>query len=218
MPEGDPLSSLLLTVLLIAVNAFFAMSEIAVITFNDIKLRHLAEEGDKRAKILVNLTEEESKFLSTIQVGVTLAGFFSSAVAADNFTEYVVYWLRDSGIPASTLRSGSLILITLLLSFITLIFGELVPKRIAMNNPEKMSFFAAYPLRIFSFIAAPFVKLLSVTTNLVLRIPAADLPCSGTGQSTAASLPLIRTGYISPSTAALKLPMCSGSCRTLTLC
>ncbi len=174
MPEGDPLSSLLLTVLLIAVNAFFAMSEIAVITFNDIKLRHLAEEGDKRAKILVNLTEEESKFLSTIQVGVTLAGFFSSAVAADNFTEYVVYWLRDSGIPASTLRSGSLILITLLLSFITLIFGELVPKRIAMNNPEKMSFFAAYPLRIFSFIAAPFVKLLSVTTNLVLRIIGID--------------------------------------------
>ncbi|MBR5979842.1 MAG: HlyC/CorC family transporter [Oscillospiraceae bacterium] len=174
MPEGDPLSSLLLTVLLIAVNAFFAMSEIAVITFNDIKLRHLAEEGDKKARILEKLTEEESRFLSTIQVGVTLAGFFSSAVAADNFTEYVVYWLRDSGIPTSTLRSASLILITLLLSFITLIFGELVPKRIAMNNPEKMSFFAAYPLRFFSIIAAPFVKLLSVTTNLVLRIIGID--------------------------------------------
>jgi len=174
MPDGDPLSSLLLTIVLIAVNAFFAMSEIAVITFNDLKLRHLAEEGDKRAKILVKLTEEESRFLSTIQVGVTLAGFFSSAVAADTFTEYIVYWLRDSNIPTATLRSGSLILITLLLSYITLIFGELVPKRIAMNNPEKMSFFAAYPLKIFSVIAAPFVKLLSFSTNLVLRIIGID--------------------------------------------
>ena len=100
MPEGDPLGSILLTIVLIGVNAFFAMSEIAVITFNDVKLKRLAEEGDKRAKILCNLTEEESRFLSTIQVGVTLAGFFSSAVAADNFTEYVVYWLRNTGIPA----------------------------------------------------------------------------------------------------------------------
>ncbi len=174
MPEGDPLSSLLLTALLIAVNAFFAMSEIAVITFNDIKLRHLAEDGDKKAKILVGLTEEESKFLSTIQVGVTLAGFFSSAITADNLTEYVVYWLRDSGIPNSLLRSGSLVILTLLLSFFTLIFGELVPKRIAMNDPEKMSFFAAYPLKVFSVIAAPFVKLLAVSTNLVLRIIGID--------------------------------------------
>ena len=170
MPEGDPLSSILLTIALIAVNAFFAMSEIAVITFNDIKLKRLAEDGDKKAKILVELTSEESRFLSTIQVGVTLAGFFSSAIAADNLTEYVVYWLRDSGIPAATLRSISLIIITLLLSFITLIFGELVPKRIAMNDPEKMSFFSAYPLKLFSIFAFPFVKLLSVSTNLVLRI------------------------------------------------
>ena len=174
MPEGDPLSSLLLTVLLIAVNAFFAMSEIAVITFNDIKLRHLAEEGDKRAQILEKLTEEESKFLSTIQVGVTLAGFFSSAVAADNFTPVVMKWFGNTGIPAATLRTASIIIITVLLSFITLIFGELVPKRIAMNNPEKMSFFAAYPLRFFSVIAAPFVKLLSVSTNLVLRLIGID--------------------------------------------
>ncbi len=174
MPEGDPLSSILLTIALIAVNAFFAMSEIAVITFNDIKLKRLAEDGDKKAKILVELTSEESRFLSTIQVGVTLAGFFSSAIAADNLTEYVVYWLRDSGIPAATLRSISLIIITLLLSFITLIFGELVPKRIAMNDPEKMSFFSAYPLKLFSIFAFPFVKLLSVSTNLVLRIIGID--------------------------------------------
>ena len=174
MTDSDPFSSLLLTVILIGINAFFAMSEIAVITFNDIKLKHLAEEGEKRAQILVNLTSEESRFLSTIQVGVTLAGFFSSAVAADNFTEYIVSWFKDSGIPINTLRSVSLVVITLLLSFLTLIFGELVPKRIAMNNPEKVSFFAAYPLKVFSIFAAPFVKLLSVCTNLVLRIIGID--------------------------------------------
>ncbi len=174
MPEGDPLGNLLLTFILICVNAFFAMSEIAVITFNDVKLRKLADDGDRRAKILCDLTSEESRFLSTIQVGVTLAGFFSSAVAADNFTEYVVYWLRDLPLPESTIRGVSLTLITLLLSFITLVFGELVPKRIAMNNPEKMSFFAAWPLKITSILTAPFVSLLSVSTNGVLRLLGID--------------------------------------------
>ncbi len=174
MPEGDPLGNLLLTFILILVNAFFAMSEIAVITFNDVKLRKLADDGDRRAKILCDLTSEESRFLSTIQVGVTLAGFFSSAVAADNFTEYMVYWLRDLPLPESTIRGVSLTLITLLLSFITLVFGELVPKRIAMNNPEKMSFFAAWPLKITSILTAPFVSLLSVSTNGVLRLLGID--------------------------------------------
>ena len=174
MPEGDPLGSILLTVLLIGVNAFFAMSEIAVISFNDVKLKRLAEEGDKKAKILCDLTDEESRFLSTIQVGVTLAGFFSSAVAADNLTEYVVYWLRDTGIPTAPLRALSLVIITLLLSFITLIFGELVPKRIAMNDPERMSFLAAYPLKFVSTVAYPIVKLLSLSTNGVLRLIGID--------------------------------------------
>lgn len=174
MPEGDPLSTLLLTLLLILVNAFFAMSEIAVITFNDVKLKKLADDGSKKAQILVDLTSEESRFLSTIQVGVTLAGFFSSAVAADSLTEYVAYWLRNLPIAESTIKGISLVLITLFLSFITLIFGELVPKRIAMNNPERMSFFAAYPLKATSVITAPFVWLLSVSTNLVLRIIGID--------------------------------------------
>ena len=174
MPEGDPLGSLILTVLLIGVNACFAMSEIAVISFNDVKLKRLAEEGDKKAKILCDLTDEESRFLSTIQVGVTLAGFFSSAIAADNLTEYVVYWMRNSGLPTATLRALSIVIITLLLSFVTLIFGELVPKRIAMNNPERMSFLAAYPLKFVSTVAYPIVKLLSVSTNAVLRLIGID--------------------------------------------
>ena len=174
MPEGDPIGSLLLTFFLIFINAFFAMSEIAIIAFNDVKLRHLAEQGDKRAKILCELTAEESRFLSTIQVGITLAGMFSSAVAAETFTEYVVYWLRDVPISESTLSGIALVVITVLLSFVTLVFGELVPKRIAMNNPERMSFLAAYPLKVVSVVAAPFVKLLSVTTNGMLRLAGID--------------------------------------------
>ena len=173
VPEGDPLSTLLITVILIAVNAFFAMSEIAVISFNDVKLEKLAEEGDKRAKILVKLTGS-GQFLSTIQVGVTLASFFSSAVAADTFVEYVVYWLRDLPIRTDILRACSLVVVTVTLSFISLIFGELVPKRIAMNNPEGMSFFAAYPLKITSVVFKPFVKLLSACTNGVLKLIGID--------------------------------------------
>jgi len=174
MPEGDPIGSLILTFVLIFINAFFAMSEIAIIAFNDVKLKHLAEQGDKRAKILCDLTAEESRFLSTIQVGITLAGMFSSAVAAETFTEYVVYWLRDVPIAKSTLSGIALVVITVLLSFITLVFGELVPKRIAMNNPERMSFIAAYPLKFVSVVAGPFVKLLSFTTNGILRLVGID--------------------------------------------
>lgn len=170
MPQGNPLGSVLLIAVLIALNALFAMSEIAVISFNDTKLRRLAEEGDKRAKTLYKLTREPSKFLATIQVGVTLSGLLSSAFAADSFAEYIVYWLRDTAIPAGVVRSVSILLITLVLSFLTLVFGELVPKRIAMNNPEKISFAVAGVLRVVSVAARPFVSLLSASTNGILRL------------------------------------------------
>ncbi|MEG2260020.1 MAG: CNNM domain-containing protein, partial [Oscillospiraceae bacterium] len=119
MPEGDPLGYILLLAVLIALNALFAMSEIAVISFNDSKLRHLAEDGNKRAMILYKLTREPSKFLATIQVGVTLSGLLASAVAADTFAEYIVYWLRNSGIPTSVVKMVSIVIITLILSFMT---------------------------------------------------------------------------------------------------
>ncbi len=170
MPEGNPFGSLLLIFVLIGLNALFAMSEIAVISFNDTKLRHLADEGDKRARILYKLTREPSKFLATIQVGVTLSGLLSSAFAADSFAEYIVYWLRNTTIPTGVVRSISIVIITLILSFLTLVFGELVPKRIAMNNPEKISFAVAGILKVVSVGAKPFVSLLSATTNGILRL------------------------------------------------
>ncbi|MEG0912764.1 MAG: hemolysin family protein [Oscillospiraceae bacterium] len=174
MPEGDPLGYILLLAVLIALNALFAMSEIAVISFNDSKLRHLAEDGNKRAMILYKLTREPSKFLATIQVGVTLSGLLASAVAADTFAEYIVYWLRNSGIPTSVVKMVSIVIITLILSFMTLVFGELVPKRIGMSNPEKISFAVAGILRVVYIVTKPFVALLSGTTNLILRLIGVD--------------------------------------------
>lgn len=174
MPEGNPLSYVLLLIVLIGCNAFFAMSEIAVISFNDTKLRLLSEEGNKKANILRKLTAEPSKFLATIQVGVTLSGFLASAVAADTFAEYIVYWLRDSAIPVSVVRLVSTIVITLLLSFVTLVFGELVPKRVATSNPEKISFAVAGVLKVVYTCTKPLVALLSATTNGVLRLVGID--------------------------------------------
>ncbi|MEG2677386.1 MAG: hemolysin family protein, partial [Oscillospiraceae bacterium] len=120
------------------------------------------------------LTREPSKFLATIQVGVTLSGLLASAVAADTFAEYIVYWLRNSGIPTSVVKMVSIVIITLILSFMTLVFGELVPKRIGMSNPEKISFAVAGILRVVYIVTKPFVALLSGTTNLILRLIGVD--------------------------------------------
>ena len=131
----DPLGrQLLLVVILLAINAFFAAAEIAVISLNDAKVRRDAEAGDPAAVKMLKLVEKPAQFLSTIQIGITLAGFLASAFAADSFSDRLVDWLvHDVGwnIPAATLNTVSVILITLILSYFTLVFGELVPKRIA---------------------------------------------------------------------------------------
>ncbi len=174
MPQGNPLAKILLLIVLILLNALFAMSEIAVISFNDKKLKHLAQEGNKKANTLLKLTSQPSRFLATIQVGVTLAGMLSSAVAADTFTKYIVYWFRNVAVAESVVRMVSLIVITMILAFINLVFGELVPKRIAMNNPEKISFAVSGVLHVTSIITKPFVNLLSASTNGVLRLIGID--------------------------------------------
>ena len=135
MPSDPIWGQLLLQLLLILVNAFFAATEIAVISLNENKLRKQAEEGDRKAGALLRLAESPNSFLSTIQVGITLAGFLGSAFAADNFasrlTDYLVK-VQKVGIPAGTLNTLCVIVITLILSYFTLVLGELVPKRIAM--------------------------------------------------------------------------------------
>ncbi len=168
------LGQLLLQLALILVNAFFACAEIAVVSMNDVKLENLALQGDARAKRLVKLTSQPAKFLATIQVAITFAGFLGSAFAADNFAGYLVRALDFLPVPASVLETVSVILITLILSYVTLVLGELVPKRLAMKNGEKIALGMSSVILFFSRISAPFVFLLTKSTNGILRLMGID--------------------------------------------
>lgn len=173
MPEGDPLIwQLLLQIVLILLNAIFACAEIAIISINDNKLERLASSGDKRAIKLLSLTTQPAKFLATIQVGITLAGFLGSAFAADSFSGKLSNWMISIGVqlPASTLKTISVITITIILSYLTLILGELVPKRIAMQNAEKLGLAMSGLVFFISKIFAPIVWLLTKSTNALLRL------------------------------------------------
>ncbi len=167
-------SQLLLQFILILVNAFFAATEIAVLSLNATQLEKKAEEGEKTAKRLLQLTQEPAGFLSTIQIGITLAGFLGSAFAADNFSEYLVNWIyHDLGMTTlslNTLDTLSVILITLILSYFTLVLGELVPKRIAMQKPYEVSKFSCGVVLVVAKVVNPVVKFLSFSTNGILKI------------------------------------------------
>ena len=163
---------LILQLVLILFNAVFACAEIAVISMNDNKLSQMAANGDKRARRLENLTSRPAKFLATIQVGITLSGFLGSAFAADNFSEVLVDWIMSFDLPVSrtVLDSVSVIVITLVLSYLTLVFGELVPKRLAMKNCEKVALGMSMFISAISKVFAPIVWFLTASTNLILRI------------------------------------------------
>lgn len=163
-------------VVLIALNAVFASAEIAVLSLNETKLERMAEKGNGRAKRLVRLIKEPARFLATIQVAITLSGFLGSAFAADNFSEPLVDWMINMGvsIPRATLDAGAVIFITLVLSYFTLIFGELVPKRIAMKKPEQIAMGISGLVSGISIVFKPIVSFLSVSTNLVLRLCGID--------------------------------------------
>ncbi len=168
---------LLLQVVLIALNAIFACAEIAVLSVNETKLKRMAEDGNRKARRLSKLTREPAKFLATIQVAITLSGFLGSAFAADNFSEPLVNWLIGLGIPdtyRATLDAASVVVITLILSYFTLVFGELVPKRLAMKKSEKIALGISGPLRFIAVLFTPIVWFLSVSTNIVLRICGVD--------------------------------------------
>ena len=163
---------LLVQLILIALNAIFASAEIAVLSMNETKLERMAEQGDSRAKRLVRLTREPARFLATIQVAITLSGFLGSAFAADNFSEPLVDWVAGMGvdIPRSTLDTVAVILITLILSYFTLVFGELVPKRIAMKKSDELAMGVSGLVTGISIFFKPIVSFLSISTNAVLKI------------------------------------------------
>ena len=163
---------LLVQIILILINAFFAATEIAVISLNANKLRKLEEEGDKLAPKLLHMVEDSSSFLSTIQIAITLSGFLGAAFAGDAFAEYLTEWLLSLGvgIPASVLDTLSLVVVTIILSYFTLVFGELVPKRIAMQKSMEMARLSCRVVSAIATVAKPVVKLLSLSTNGILRL------------------------------------------------
>ena len=168
---GSLVLKILLLLALILVNAYFAMAEIAVISLNDAKMEKLAEDGHKKAKLVLKLTKNPTKFLSTIQIGITLAGFLTSASAATSFAEMLTDAVTGKfGLPESIVSPVAVVLITLIMSYFSLVLGELVPKRIGMQIPEKVAFAVAKPLYVIAKLTSPFVKFLSVSTNGVVRL------------------------------------------------
>lgn len=161
-------TELLLIIILILINAFFSASEMAIVSLNRNRMNHLAEEGNEKARLILRLLEEPSKFLATIQVGITLAGFFASASAATTLSERFSIVLSSYGIPYS--NRISVILITIFLAYITLVLGELFPKRIALQSSEEIAMFSVRPILFVLKVMLPFVKLLSSSTNSLIKI------------------------------------------------
>ncbi len=168
----DILKQLLLQILLIALNAFFAATEIAVVSLNSQKMKALAEDGDKKAAKISKILDDPTKFLSTIQVGITLAGFLGSAFAADSFGEMLAQAM--GGANSELIKTVSVIIVTLVLSYFTLVFGELVPKRIAMKNKEKVAKAFCGVVSVLTTILKPVIWFLSISTNGIIRLFGVD--------------------------------------------
>ena len=168
---------IILQIVLIALNAIFASAEIAVVTMGETKIEKLAEEGNKKAKKLKKLTKNQSKFLATIQVAITLAGFLGSAFAADSFAPPLATWLYLKGLTfmgPEVLEKVVMVLITVIISYFSIVIGELVPKKVAMNNAEKTALGLAGILNFVSGIFAPLVWMLTASTNGILRLFGVD--------------------------------------------
>ena len=170
--SGNLFITFLFLVVLTGITAFFASSEIAIISLNDKKIIRMAEQGDKKAKLLAALISEPSRFLATIQVGVTLSALMASAIATESFADGLSSLIKSTGIPASAslIKVSSVIIITILLAFFTLVFGELVPKRLGMYRPEPIAMSAAQPLSVLLRAVNPFVRLLTFSTNSIIRL------------------------------------------------
>ena len=166
------ISNIVILIILILLNAFFAASEIAFISLNDARIEVQAKDGNKRAKLINKMLKDPSQFLATIQIGITLAGFLSSAFAVDTFADKVVplFCMAIPSISIGTWRNIVIILITVILSYFTLVFGELVPKRIAMKYAEKVAYTSVYIIKVISKLTSPFVKLLTISTNVISKM------------------------------------------------
>lgn len=169
-------TAIVILVILIVMNAFFAASEMALVSINDNKLKIMADGGSKKAQIVQKLLSKPSRFLATIQIGITLSGFLASAYSARSFAGSMAAALHQLNIPLDieVLEVVSTAVITLILSYFTLVLGELVPKRLAIQKAEEISILVASPISILSKITSPFVKLLTISTNLIVRLFGVD--------------------------------------------
>lgn len=164
---------LLLILILTLINAFFSAAEMAIVSLNKNRINHLSEEGNEKAQLILKLLKEPSKFLSTIQVGITLAGFFASASAATSVSKSFSQFLMRFNIPYT--ERISVIIVTIILAYITLVFGELFPKRVALQKSETIAMASVRPILYISKIAKPFVRLLSNSTNILIRLSGMNL-------------------------------------------
>ena len=166
------ITQILFLVLLTLINAFFSSAEMSIVSVNKNRMKMLANEGNKKAKMLCKLIEEPTKFLSTVQVGITLAGFFASASAATGISKQLGSFFISINVPYG--HQAAFIGVTILLSYFTLVFGELVPKRIALKKSEKIAMASLRPIMFISKMAAPFIKILSLSTSLLVKLMGLD--------------------------------------------
>ena len=173
MEEGNPWVAIVVTLILIAINGVLASSEIALVGTNEAKLKQSSQNGDKKSSLLLKMKQNPSDFLSTIQIGITLASLLSGAFAAESLATPIVNWAKSMGAEGSVLsiiNVAAVIFITLIITYVMLVFGELVPKRVAMANPEKTARKFISPINFLSKVTKPLVKLLAVSTNGVLKL------------------------------------------------
>ncbi|MBK1810571.1 HlyC/CorC family transporter [Clostridium sp. YIM B02505] len=171
--EKNLITSILLVIVLIAINAFLVAAEMSIVSLNKNRIGILADKGDKKAILLKNLTNEPSRFLATIQVGITLAGFFASASAATSLSNSFARFLSKNNVPYSD--QIALVIITVVISYFTLVLGELFPKRLALKKSESVAMFTVKPIVMISKVTVPFVKFLSFSTNLLIRLFGIDM-------------------------------------------
>jgi len=170
---GQIIIDLLIVMVFVLINGFFSATEMAVITLNDNKIRKMADEGSKPARKILRFIDKPGRFFAIIQVGVTFAGFLSSAFASDKFSDRLTSILDPNGnIPV--LKTLSMVIVTVILSYFSLVLGELVPKRLAQKYPERIAFSSAAVVKWCGFFLAPFVKLLTFSTNMILRLMGVD--------------------------------------------
>ncbi|WP_461219152.1 hemolysin family protein [Lapidilactobacillus salsurivasis] len=201
--SGDPASSslggqILLIAILTLVNAFFAAAEMAIVSVNRTRIETEASDGDKKAQSLLQVMNDSSSFLATIQVAITFAGFLSSASAATSMAKLLTPLFGD----ASWGPQVSVIVITIILSYISLVFGELFPKQIALAKAEQVAKMSVGPIKFVRGFMRPFVWLLSASTNLLVKITPADLSTTDSQVTRDEMLSVIeksrKTGVINP--------------------